>query len=226
MLIPLLVGTCLLIHTPSWYRPPQIAPEDRQAVRNNLVAAEQAFTENVRGPDGPFTYHLYEKDVNRWISMRREIYPLIDQLAPPLLDDPFVVFGDGLITIAGQYRTPAGRVVISLDIAAKFEGNEILLTARTIRCGSIPLPMSFAEKDLSRPLDRRPDKVWPGSPAMSGDLLNGFHVSADAWWKNGGIDYRVIGFRVEPGVISLDIRPLGRHIPARRNSQTSDSDED
>lgn len=226
IVLPILVTTCLLMRTPSWYRPPIIAAEGRQAVRNNLVAAEQAFTESVRGSDGPFTYHLYDADVNRWISMRREIYPLIDQLAPPMLDDPFVLFDEDTIFVAGRYQVMGTRVVVGLKIDVRFESGEIILKAKSISCGSMPMPMSLAENEFSRRIDHAPDKVWPGSPAMSGDLLTGLHISDDAWWKNGGIDYRVMGVRVTPGELSLDIRPMGRHIPTRRSSHSSDSDED
>ncbi|GMU32264.1 MAG: hypothetical protein AMXMBFR20_01370 [Planctomycetia bacterium] len=184
-------------------------------MRNNLVAAEQAFTESVRGPGDPFTYHLHAGDVNRWISMRREIYPLIDQLLPPMLDDPFVAFEDGRITIAGRYRLAGMRVVVSLEILARYASGDIILTAGKIRCGSLPLPTRFVEETISRPIRRGPDKVWPGSPAMSGDLLTGFHLDGSAWWKNGGIDYRVTGLRVEKGILSLDIKPLGRHVPRK-----------
>ena len=213
--LPVLFIFFLAVRTPAWYRPSVIAPEERQLVRNNLVAAEQAFTESVRGPDGPFTYHLHAGDVNRWISMRREIYPLIDSLLPPMLDDPFVAFDDGRITIAGRYRVAGLRVVVSLEIQARYSAGDIILTAGKIRCGSLPLPMRFAEEALSRPIRRGPDKVWPGSPAMSGDLLTGFHLDGSAWWKNGGIDYRVTGLKVEKGVLSLDIKPLGRHVPGK-----------
>jgi len=44
-------------------------------VRNNLVAAEQAFTEELRSAGRPFIYQLRQDDVNQWIAMRREIYP-------------------------------------------------------------------------------------------------------------------------------------------------------
>ncbi|MBE7507157.1 MAG: hypothetical protein HS101_12885 [Planctomycetia bacterium] len=213
--LPLLVTFFLAVRTPGWYRPPVIAPEERQLVRNNLVAAEQAFTESVRGPGDPFTYHLHAGDVNRWISMRREIYPLIDQLLPPMLDDPFVAFEDGRITIAGRYRLAGMRVVVSLEILARYASGDIILTAGKIRCGSLPLPTRFVEETISRPIRRGPDKVWPGSPAMSGDLLTGFHLDGSAWWKNGGIDYRVTGLRVEKGILSLDIKPLGRHVPRK-----------
>jgi hypothetical protein len=54
---------------------------------------------------------------------------------------------------------------------------------------------------------------------MSGDLLTGFHLDGSAWWKNGGIDYRVTGLQVEQGVLSLDIEPLGRHVARKTPSQ-------
>ncbi|MFQ5425366.1 MAG: hypothetical protein ACE5F9_15480, partial [Phycisphaerae bacterium] len=178
---------------------------------NNLVAAEQAFTEGLRLGGESFVYHIFQDDVNRWIAMRREIYPLIDQLVPTELSDPFVRFDADRIAVAGRVSTPAGRVVLSIDVAPVFEDRAIVLRATAVRCGSVSMPMDFGGLDLARSIEREPEKVWPGSPRIWGDLAAGLHLDARAWWKNGGIDYRVLNVWVEPGVLHLKIEPLGPH---------------
>ena len=200
-----------LLRTPGWYAPPTIAVEDRQRVRNNLVAAEQAMTENLLNSPGPFTYHLCQDDVNRWIAMRREIYPLIDELAPPQLDDPFVLFDENGVRLAGRYRDGPLDVILSIDFGIRMDEDDIVLSARSIRCGSVGVSLDFEGLGLDAPIHREREKTWPGSPAMSGDLIKGLRIESKAWWKNGGMEYRVRAITLRPGQIDMDIEPLGRH---------------
>lgn len=200
-----------LLRTPGWYAPPTIAVEDRQRVRNNLVAAEQAMTENLLNSPGPFTYHLYQDDVNRWIAMRREIYPLIDELAPPQLADPFVLFDEEGVRLAGRYRTGMLDVVLSIDFGIRMDGQDIVLWARSIRCGSVAVSLDFEGLGLETPIRREREQTWPGSPAMSGDLVKGLRIDSTAWWKNGGMEYRVRDIKLRSGQIDVEIEPLGRH---------------
>lgn len=212
----LAAGAYTILHTPSWYRIPVIPVEDRQQVRNNLVAAEQAFTEALRTSPGPFVYHVFQDDVNRWIAMRREIYPLIDELAPPELADPMVLFGDGVITFAGRYKKGRSDVVVSVDVSVRFAADAIVLKVEALRCGSMRVSPHFAELGLDRPIERPAGTVWPGSPRMWGDFMTGFYVASRAWWKNGGIDYQVCDARIEPGRLNLTIEPLMDHSANRR----------
>jgi hypothetical protein len=205
--------------TPRWYQPPVIAPEERQQVRNSLVAAEQTFTESLRAAHGPFTYRLMQDDLNRWITMRREIYPLLDELTPPEWQEPFVAFRRGTIRVGGRYRLGAKNVVVSMDIVLSMETDSLVLRATALRCGTVRVPVDAGGIGLGQKIERRREQAWPGSPAISGDLASGLKLETRAWWKNGGIDYRVLDVRVEPGVLSITIEPLGRHQPDRRKPQ-------
>jgi len=215
-----MVGLYTLFRTPDWYQPPVVRPDQRQAVRNNLVNAEQAFTESLMAGN-PFVYHIYQDDLNRWIAMRREIYPLIDEIAPPLLADPVVLFGDRRITIAGRYAVGGTNVVLSIDIEPAMADGEIVLRAASVRCGSFPVPNGFAKMGLDRHAEIEAEGMWPGSPAMSGDFLHGLRIGAEAWWKNGGVAYRVQDLAVRPGRLDLTIEPIGRHVVAKRSNQFS-----
>jgi hypothetical protein len=203
-------GVCYL-RTPGWYQPPVVAVEEQQLVRNNLVAAEQAMTESLLKSQGPFVYHLYQDDVNRWIAMRRAIYPLIDELAPPQLADPFVLFDESGVRLAGQYRAGGVSVILSIDIDLRLEGEELVLRAKGIRCGSAGLPLNFAGLPLATPIERDRERTWPGSPRIWGDFVSGVHLESKAWWKNGGMEYRVRRMDLQPGRIDFEIEPLGRH---------------
>ena len=215
----LAVTTCYaLLHTPVWYVLPVILPANRQAVRNNLVAAEQAFTENLLAGQ-PFIYHLFDEDLNRWISMRREISPLLDELVPPELKDPLVYFHDGAITLAGRFKLAGAECVFSLDISASLIDGKILLRAKALRCGSVRLPLALLDNALTRKIDKPRDRVWPGSPPMRGDLRSGVRLDDVASWKNGGMEYRVRDVDVRAGQLNFSIEPLGRQRRTNRSSQ-------
>jgi hypothetical protein len=213
-------AACLfgLVRTPGWYDPPVVAAADRQHVRNNLIAAEQAFTESLRANPRTFTYRIFQDDLNRWISMRREIYPLIDELAPPQLRDPFVRFGDGTITIAGRCEAGGVDVVLSIDLIPSIEDDALLIRADALRCGSLRSPWGLDDIGLDSTVDRDREDTWPGSPRIWGDLVDGLRLESHAWWKNGGIEYRVLDVWVEPGTLNLEIEPLGPHW-ARNNQE-------
>lgn len=210
-----------LLHTPDWYTPPIVAPHARQAVRNNLLSAEQAFTESLLA-GGPFTYHLFAEDINRWIATRREIYPLIDDLVPPLLEEPVVVFEEGRITIGGRFRVRDTSVILSIDIEPQLDHDSIVMRATAVRCGSVRMPLAFGKIGLDLPIERERNRTWPGSPRMWGNFSSGFHLDKDAWWKNGGIDYQVTGISTDEGRLNLEVLPLGRQ-PGKRRSDHIDS---
>ncbi len=209
LVVSLLVASYVVLRTPGWYRPPVIAVADRQAVRNNLIQAEQAFTEGLRDGE-PFTYHLYAEDINRWITMRKEIYPLIDELAPPILVDPFVHFDEDTITVAGKLETAAADLLISIEIELMLDQGDLVLRASTMRCGSAPIPMDDERLGLATTIQNNANDLWPGSPAMAGDFLSGLRIGAEAWWKNGGVAYRIEAVELHPGRLDIHVRPLGR----------------
>src|SRR5262249_56497839 len=134
--------------------------------------------EALRSSEETFVYHLYQQDVNRWIAMRREIYPLIDELAPPELVDPIVLFETDEITVAGRYRKSGMDLVVSLDGSVSFANDEILLRVARIRCGSMNVPLSFVSIGLNRSVDRPAGGLWPGGPRVGGDFGDGFRVEA------------------------------------------------
>lgn len=204
------IAVSLGLRTPKWYRVPHIDESQRQQVRNNLLSAEQAMTEFLRAGQ-TFVYQLHQDDLNRWLTMRREIYPLADEFTPPEWSDPFVRFDTGRITVAGRFRHESWSAVASIDLNVEFKDGDIVLTAGTVRSGMLPIPVGLFGLPLDQPIDRRAEKTWPGSPPIRGDLANGVRVGARAWWKNGGLEYEVTNVWVTPGVLKFEIQPLGSH---------------
>lgn len=212
------VAGWLALRTPEWYRVPHIPETQRQQVRNNLLSAEQAMAEGLRRGQ-TFEYQLHQDDLNRWLTMRREIYPLAEEFIPPNWSDPIVRFDTGRITVAGRYSHASWSMIASIDIDVSFKDGEIVLTSGAVRSGSLPLPARLLGIPLDRPVERRAEKTWPGSPPINGDLAGGVRIGSRAWWKNGGWDYEVKNVSVSPGVLKLAIEPLGPHFSRDNSSQ-------
>ncbi len=218
------VSLLAIFRSPRWYQPPVVPAAKKQQVRNNLVSAEQAYTEHLRASAGRFVYHIYQDDLNRWIAMRREIYPLIDEFVPPRLSDPFIVFDAGRITVAGRYAVTGPDLVLSIDLVAEMVDDALTLRAIGVHSGSMPLPMGLAvSAGLGTPIENERDGLWPGSPHTWGDFISGFHLESEAWWQNGGIAYRVLDVSIEPGRLDLTVEPVGHQSARARNRHSSSS---
>lgn len=216
----LLLGlTWALLDSPGWYDPPHVPEAERQAVRNNLISAQQAFTDSLVTEQRPFVYHIYEEDVNRWLAMRREIFPPLDESLPEGVSDPLVRFAADRIRIAATWRGSGPSVVASIDLVPTFEQDHVSIRADAVRCGRLPAPIGWLKEWLVTSIDRPPDATWPGSPSIQGNLLDGLRIGAEAWWKNGGRTYRLIGLSVQPGRLDLTIQPEGRRASSRRSDQ-------
>lgn len=212
----LLLVAWIGLRTPGWYQPATV-PEDReqrQEIRNNLVMAEQAFTGSLL--DGrPFKYRIHQRHINEWLAMRYEIYPRIDDVVPPVIDEPFVTIGDGHIRLAGRLTIANQATVVSADIAPSFEDGDVVLRLAGFRCGSLPLPNVLEQLDLDRSVQLDANRAWPGSPPIEGRLAEGIRIGARGWWQNGGVDYEVTDVEVGEGVLTFSVTPLERQ--ARNN---------
>lgn len=218
-----MVGAYGLLGTPDWYRPPVIAAADRQRMRNLLVEAEQAFTEHLLA-GGRFDYHMYADYLNGWIAMRQAIFPLIDEVMPTVFRDPLVVFADGRITLSGSYQLVGVNAIVSIDLRPIVEEDAVVLKAEAVRCGRLQIPKGLRWMNLNGRAEYAAEELWPGSPAVTGDLETGLRIDARAWWKNGGVHYRVRDVSVHPGELRLSIEPLGRHQDRARRRQLSFDD--
>ncbi len=207
LMLLLVVAVYTLLHTPDWYRPPVIDPGDRQVVRDNLVRAERQFTESLLAGEA-FEYHIFQDVVNQWVTARHEIFPLIDEIAPPVLADPFILFRKGSMTLAGRHRVLGIDAIVSIDIQTTWEDDAIVLRATAVRCGSLSLSPDHAGLGLDHQINYETGTLWPGSPEMAGDFISGFRIGAEGWWKNGGVDYRVTGLHLGDGRLDLHVRPL------------------
>lgn len=211
LVLTVVVIVVLLLRTPGWYQPiqPPSDPREKQAIRNTLTDAEQAFTHSlIQGK--PFTYHIYDEHINQWLAMRYEIYPRIDEFVPPVVTDPFVRIGEGYIRFGGRREFRGVDAVVSVDILPTFAEGKLALRLGSVRCGSFSIPIDPAEFGIDGVIAMAPSDAWPGSPSIDGDFESGLRIGARGRWQNGGVEYEVTDIRTQPGQIDIDVRPLKR----------------
>lgn len=217
LIVGALTTAWLVLRTPSWFRPPRIAAEDRQRVRDDLGDSAQAFSDALMS-EGEFTVNLRQKQLNNWISMRKEIYPLIEREMPPDWSDPMILFYEDRIRLAARYRGGRMDAIVSLDLAVSMEPDAICLKAVGVRVGSVPLPQSALDRLRTADIDLAPGKAWRGSPHITGNVRDGLRINTLAVWPNGDRAYNVKSARVVRGAIQFVIQALG---PARQTGRRS-----
>jgi len=218
----LMLGASLIFYTPGWYRSHAGGPIDPQVVRDDLRDAAQGFSDALMQP-GSFDVHLGETQLNRWLAMRAEIYPLIDRRIPPDWRDLAIRFRDDVIRLGATYRGTGPAVVLSLDLAVTVESNAIRLKVVACRAGAMPIPIALLGRVLARPIEIPPGKAWRGSPEIRGDLKSGLLVGTRAVWPNGDRLYNVLAVAVRRTWLDFKIESLGPARQSRRSVQPEGS---
>lgn len=219
-----LLAAILALWRPGWYRSQPKAGVDAQAVRNDLSASAQSFSDALM-QTGEFEVHLRQKQVNGWIARRAEIYPMIEREIPPHWQMPVISFRDGAIRLAATYNGAGPDVVLSVDLAVSVVGDDIVLKADESRVGALRVPLWFVRDKLAHPVDIAEGKAWRGSPRIHGNLRDGLHVGTRAVWPNGERLYDVLAVTAQPGELTFRIDSLGsayRPGDKRRSDQYPD----
>ncbi len=211
--------TAAALRTPGWYRPPVVPSDERQSVRDDLKNAAQQFSDALM-TEGAFDVHLSAAQINRWMAMRREIYPRIDRELPLGWTDPFLRLEPGLIRLAMR---SVGRTacIASLDLAVTLDAETICLKVVAVRIGSLRVPLGLLSEWLSSPIDLAEGRAWSGSPAMRGDLAAGLRIDRRAVWPNGDRDYVVERLEIDRAAIHFGVRSLGPYRATRLRVQAA-----
>lgn len=220
-----LLAAILALWQPGWYRSQPPAAVDPQAVRNDLSASAQSFSDALM-QTGEFDVHLRQKQVNGWIARRAEIYPMIEREIPPHWQTPVIAFREGVIRLAATYDGVGPAVVLSVDLGVAVLGDDIVLKADECRIGALRVPLALVRDKLSRPVDIPAGRAWRGSPRIHGNLRDGLHVGTRAVWPNGERLYDVLAVVASPGELTFRINSLGStYRPGDRRRSNQDPDE-
>jgi hypothetical protein len=224
-----LVGTVVLLfqHIPGWYRPLRIVGQDEiQAVQYDLTHTLDNFTLTLDAATGPFEYRISEQQINAWLAIREEIWPLSREWLPAGLSDPAISLEEGEVRLAVTYRDGSLKTVASIGFHIEGDSEGVLVQLTDIAGGSLPVPKSWARDELAK-LDRG---KWPAGrvtryqysgramPSLI-DLMTEAEFPNEWVWQNGKIPFRIAQLTVEKGAVVLTIEPLPRQVDKRRSTQ-------
>lgn len=211
-------------HIPGWYHPAQIPREDNaiQRVKNDLVRTQEVLSEWLVNVDEPFQHRFTAEQINAWLAIREDIWPLAREWLPPEFSDPCIYMDEQDLRLAVTYRKGDLRTVLTLSLEAHADEDGIHLRIREISAGSLTIPRSWIERELARLDDGR----WPAGtllPYQSDDRplpkLTELHEGAEFpnAWESWNVKrrFRIIGLQFEPSAMVVTIEPLPRRLSAR-----------
>jgi len=202
----ILLLVALIWHTPDWYRPPDVPPERHQAVRDELQDMTNRFSDLLLRPE-PFLIEFTDRQLNEWISMRDRIWPKLRDAIPSDVATPCLRFRSDRIDIAARVVRLAGEPVVTARLSVALEGEEISIRLVGCRVGSMSVPLSWFLRALP-PLRLKEHEEDVGF-RLRGDAVEGFRLPARMIWWNGRRDFRVRRIETSPGVLRMEIEPLG-----------------
>ncbi len=192
---------------PAWYRPMAIAPGD-QRVKDDLSFASQRFSDMLVAMDRPFEYRLTQDQVNAWLAVREDIWPLSREWLPPELSDPFLRFDEQGVTLAVTWTGDGFSSVISARLSLQPAPGGISVRLVGVDAGALPVPEEWVRDALVK-ADR---SGWPAGEKLKhqrsdtplprlANLPEGA-VFPNAWvWWNGSVPFLVRDVRFEPGAV-------------------------
>lgn len=201
-----LTVAALALWRPGWYRVPVIPAEREQAVRDDLQAMADGFTAALLGEER-FGIEFSERQLCEWITMRGRIWPAARETVPRPWADPLVRLTPGRITVGASFDAVVGSPVVSVELAAAMEGENILVRVEGCRVGAIPIPVSWVADWASGLIVDRVDSR--SGVRVYGNVAEGFRVGTRQTWWNGRRDYRVCDVMIGAERIGFVVEPLG-----------------
>jgi hypothetical protein len=203
----------LFQHVPAWYRPVQVAPDSAHQIRNDMLRAQDDFAGLLARSDSPFEYRVTQDQLNAWLAAREDIWPLAREWLPAGVSEPFVVIAPEGVRVAATWSRDSIQTVVSADLAVRADDGAIHLKLQAVKSGSLPVPADWLRQLLAglRADFREARLDVPGRPARGArpaDLFDGVSVPNEGTWWEPRRRLRVIGLRLEPGAVTLTIRPL------------------
>jgi len=225
-------GWMLFQHIPDWYRPIEIPPDLRDAVRADCINASNSLSQLLNDSQKPFDFRLEQDRVNSWLWMaaQGEIWPRWKRALPAGVQDPHVVFGPDAVRLAISWRRGSVRTVFNARLALGADAEGIRARLLEVAAGSLPIPRSKVQQLLAT-LD---GQVWPAGkpaqnqignkplPALAG-LYDGI-VLPNTWiWPNGRPPFKVTKIALRAGEATLTLEPLPRQAGGRPGPSSDDS---
>ena len=212
LLILLAAAWLMFQRIPTWYRPVELAPEQLQQVRDDLVRTGDGFTERVANSGAPFEYRVTQDQINRWLAARAEIWPAAREWLPPELSNPFVVIRPDGLRVAVTWRSQQVRTVLSALVGLQADEAGIHVRLKSLHCGSLPVPQAIVQEELKsirlwKPGSRARGQAGPGVLPDPRDLFDGLIFPRVWLWPEPRRVCTIAGLKCEDGVLTVTVVP-------------------
>jgi hypothetical protein len=208
-------------HIPSWYRPVYVPLEAEQDARDELGAA---FTELSRGmgQGRPFDFIVRQDELNRWLVARDRIWPASKRWIPEQIADPMIVFDRDEVRLAGTWRGPGPRTVLSVRFRVEMKDGRLRATVQSVRGGSLPVPLAVIKREIDR-LERnwadRNEPLMPEGGSIVG-AMEGAPLPNEIPWSQPKGKFRIESLSVAPGELRARLVPMVRRAAGENDFRT------
>jgi hypothetical protein len=205
-----LIWAWVAIHRiPDWYTPARVAPQNIQAVKDDVTGAFNEFSEAVNR-DEPFYMNLSQDQVNRWLAVRDEFGPEVRRYFPDWLSDPMVIVKRDRIGLAGTVSAEGFRSVVSLWFEVAIHGEQVHVKLTDVFGGTLRVPKAMVLnriRDWLEGSDPASDRAASRLRAIE-QLLAGKELDNHFSWENGRRDFRLLALEAVDGGVRLRAQAL------------------
>ncbi len=209
-------------HIPSWYRPVHVPRHDDSVDRiwNDLLRTQEVLALWMVNTDEPFEHTFTQDQINAWLAIREDKWPLAREWLPPEVSDPFLHINEHGFRVAVTYREGQLRTVLNLGLRVEADEHRIHAQVLDVAAGSLSVGAGWFRDELAD-LDR--DR-WPAGDTFKYQLgdrplpkLTDLLTGAD--FPNGLLEswdvkrpFRITRIRCEPGKAVVTFEPLPREM--------------
>ncbi len=208
-------------HKPGWYHPVKLDEAGAQRARSRAVSAADYVSDQMVARR-PFDVLLSDRSVTEWLAALPTVWPDARDVLPRQVSDPALRFDDGRIRIAAYYSGRRWQAILSVDLELRVsdDGSDLLIAAKHVRGGSLPLPRAVFTAVLDQlanmPHDARDAFGDVAETLLStlervesiDELFEGVRIKNRFVWFNGRRPFRIDSIHIDAGELRLRIEPL------------------
>lgn len=216
----LAVGWMYFQHIPAWYRPLWLTRAQAEAACDE---AEQTFEivsrKMVAGQ--PFSITLTTRQINEMLSAQQILWPAATAWLDPRFGAPCVDIEADRIKVGLRCRWGRIQSVLSVQLAAQVQDNQLVINVLSTHAGSLPVPASAVSRQYFRSQNAAGDAVPAATPsaaqavdplvAVIRQLLlesESITLADTLWWPNGDIPFQVSDISLKPDSVTIRLVPL------------------
>ncbi len=191
---------CAAAYRPAWYRPAAVNYERLPADKHSFVALLDSVSAALNRGE-PIDLVIEQDQFNRWLAARDEVFPP-DWQRFRQLRDPFVeILPDNRLRLAAIARRHGFAAVVSIELRAALEPQELQIEPLRVRIGTLPVPAATLIRIAAPYLpDAMHQKLAGATPWL--------RVRNRLTWPNGKRRFVITRISTQPGRLQLRLEPL------------------